>query len=166
MSFIINGKGTAGKDYFVNTISSKYKVMNVSSVDLLYKIMNVIEWDGIKTDIWRQVMSDIKISLEKLDDVPYKYMIKKYREFLNNDDEFIFFHIRENYNIGKMKSTIINENIIDCKTLLVDNKYIDRIYNNRADDNVYDYKYDYVFENKPGITTYDNIIDYFNNIIN
>jgi hypothetical protein len=70
--------------------------------------------------------------------------MEKYRDFMQNDDEILFVHIREPKEIDKFKNGIDGK----CVTLLVRGRdEAKKEWNNKADDEVENYRYDYVYEN-------------------
>jgi hypothetical protein len=72
-------------------------------------------------------------------------MKEKYEEFINNDSNFLFLHIREPEEIEKARM------IFDAKTILLKKDSVKHITSNIADANVYNYNYDIVVNNNERI---------------
>lgn len=143
--FIINGSGGVGKDTFVEFVADSFSTMNVSSVDKVKKVARVIGWSGGKTEKDRKFLSDLKLLCTDYNDMPLNSMKEKYQEFINNNSNFLFLHIREPEEIEKTRM------IFDAKTVLLKKDSVKHITSNMADANVYNYNYDVVINNNEGI---------------
>lgn len=145
---VINGSGGVGKDTLCDIVAKYYKTMNVSSVDPIKKIAFENGWDGEKNEKSRKFLADLKQLFVEFNDLPQKYLMKKYQEFLNSDLEVLFVHIREPKEISRFKNNV-GEN---CITLLIRGRQDSKKeWNNLADDEVEDYEYDYYYENNKRI---------------
>lgn len=169
INIIINGKPQVGKDTFVNFIKNnfnKYIIDNISSVDFIKNWLLDMNIDVInKPNNVRQLIVNIKHAFYNYNnnfiiDNICSDIYKKYCNYCNSSDGIYnniitFIHCREQYEIDKFKSNL------NAKTLLIKRESLDNItYNNQADDNIFDYNYDYIFNNN-----YDNLIDYEINAI-
>ena len=143
--FIINGSGGVGKDTFVEFVADNFSTMNVSSVDKVKEVARAIGWSGGKTEKDRKFLSDLKLLCTDYNDLPLNSMKEKYEEFINNDSNFLFLHIREPEEIEKARM------IFDAKTILIKKDSVKHITSNLADANVYKYNYDIVVNNNDGI---------------
>ena len=143
--FIINGSGGCGKDTFVSLVADITYTTNFSSVDKIKEIARIAGWDGGKTEKDRKFLSDLKLLCTDYNDLPLNSMKDKYEEFLNDDSNFLFLHIREPEEIEKAKR------IFDAKTILVKRDSVKHITSNMADANVFNYDYDVVINNDEGI---------------
>lgn len=148
--FVINGSGGVGKDTFVNLVSlelnDKMKrfrtVINFSSVDKVKEIAKEIGWNGGKSEIDRKFLSDLKLLTSGYCDMPFKSMETKVKEFKSNSDsKFLFLHIREPMEIARASEEF------GAKTILIVRDSVKHITSNMADENVFNYDYDYVIEN-------------------
>lgn len=146
MNFILNGSACSGKDLFVQIVTDclseqtpPLQVKNISSVDNIKKAAELLGWDGIKNDKGRKFLSDLKDISTTLYDAPMKYM-ESYTT-PHWDKCVKFFHIREPFEITKFVTKYP-----DTKTILIKRKNIVE-YDNHADSNVEDYKYDYIIYN-------------------
>lgn len=141
--FIINGSGGVGKDTFVSLVSDvvKFGVLNYSSVDKIKEIAREIGWDGGKTEKDRRFLSDLKILCAEYNDLPFNSMKQKYEEFLSGNWSVMFLHIREPNEIEKAKA------VFSANTVLVRRDSVKHITSNMADENVYNYSYDYEINN-------------------
>lgn len=144
--FIINGSGGTGKDTFVSFVADSYSTMNVSSVDKVKEIARIIGWSGAKTEKDRKFLSDLKLLCTGYNDMPLNSMKEKYEEFVNNDSNFLFLHIREPEEIEKARM------VFDAKTILIKKDSVKHITSNMADANVFNYNYDVVINNNGSIS--------------
>ena len=152
---IINGKGGCGKDTLCTALKySKdfFKIRIISSITPIKSIATKYgDWNGKKTMKSRKFLSDLKRLFIEFNDLPYKYVIREYKNFLKTDHELLFIHVRESEEIDKVKTFIMNDAHADCMTLLIKSDRTDgNVYDNDSDDNVENYEYDYIFtNNKP-----------------
>ena len=91
---IINGSGGVGKDTLCDIVGKHYSTMNVSSVDPIKEIASKNGWNGEKDSKSRKFLADLKKLFVDYNDLPQKYLFEKYNEFLANDNEILFVHIR------------------------------------------------------------------------
>lgn len=155
--FIINGSGGVGKDAFVSLVSKYIPTWNYSSVDKVKEIAREIGWDGGKTEKDRKFLSDLKLLCTEYNDMPLCSMAKKVYEFQNPSEEaqFLFLHIREPEEIERAK------NLFNAKTILIRRDSIKHITSNMADANVFNYHYDYVFNNDGTLEDFEHIAKKF-----
>ena len=119
-----------------------YTVINFSSVDKVKQIAKEIGWNGKKTEKDRRFLSDLKILTSKYCDMPFQSMKEKFNEFQsNNDSVFLFLHIREPEEIVRSVKTF------NAKTILIRRNSVKHITSNMADENVFNYNYDFVIDN-------------------
>ena len=139
---IINGKGGAGKDAICDIVSRCFGTMNVSSIDPIKEIARAHGWQGEKDGKSRKFLADLKRVFIEYNDLPNKYLKRKYDEFLSDPDKVILFvHIREADQIDAFKEVVG----IRCVTLLV--RRDEGVLGNTSDDQTEDYDYDYRYEN-------------------
>jgi hypothetical protein len=149
---VINGSGGVGKDTVCDIVGKYYRTMNISSIDPIKKIATENGWNGEKDEKSRKFLADLKQLFVDFNDLPQKYLMEKYRDFMQSDDEILFVHIREPKEIDKFKGGIGGK----CVTLLVRGRDdVKKEWNNRADDEVENYRYDYVYENVMGLAEID-----------
>lgn len=147
--FIINGSGGVGKDEFVNFVDDvlfehDIKVANYSSVSRVKEIARMIGWNGEKTERDRKFLSDLKLLTTEYNDMPLNDMREYVEQFFASFALFnsvIFLHIREPEEIAKAVK------IFNAKTILVKRDAVEHITSNMADENVFNYDYDYVIDN-------------------
>lgn len=141
---VINGSGGVGKDTICDVIAKHYRTMNVSSIDPIKKIASENGWNGEKSEKSRKFLADLKQLFVAFNDLPQKYLMKKYQEFLQGDQEVLFVHIREPEEISKFTRNVGG----DCVSLLIRGRdNIQKSWNNSADDDVENYDYDFIYEN-------------------
>lgn len=147
--FIINGSGGVGKDTFVDMIDrillekihSKC-VANFSSVTDIKRIAKELGWDGRKTEKDRKFLSDLKCLTSEYNDYSFKSMKAMVDQFNNDESELLLFlHIREPEEIERAKKEF------EAKTILIIRDSVKHIISNMADENVFNYKYDYIVNN-------------------
>ena len=162
---VINGAGGVGKDTICDLAARHFKVRNISSVDPIKEIATFCGWTGVKDDRARKFLHDLKTVTAEYNDFPTKWALNVFNQFLTNDEEILFVHIREPWEIEKfVKAT----NGV-AKTLLVRGGSRSRheAYGNAADDMVENYVYDYYFVNdRPLDETEENVKELFKNILN
>ena len=101
-------------------------------------------WAGEKTDKARRFLSDIKRLTIEYNDYPTVWGKARFDEFMQSENEIMFFHIREAEEIRKYVEA--TEGM--AKTLLIRRAAVHQeAYGNRSDDEVENYSYDYTFDN-------------------
>ena len=144
---IINGRGGVGKDFLCNATSKEFKIRNISSIDVIKEIAKGFGWDGSKDDKSRKFLSDLKKAFSDYNDLPMRDVVGQAKSFLEDDFyQIMYIHIREPEYIAEFRNRVFPNK---CVAILVKRKEIDSksAYGNSSDDNVYDYDYDYVFNN-------------------
>lgn len=145
---VINGSGGVGKDTLCDLVGKYYSTMNVSSIDPIKEIASKNGWNGDKDAKSRKFLADLKKVYTEYNELPQKYLLDRYKEFLLNNKQILFVHIREPEEICKFKSMIK----ISCITLLIrGRKNLNPSWNNSADDLVENYNYDYYYDNNKKI---------------
>lgn len=148
--FVINGSGGVGKDTFVKLVSTElndrlkrfHTVVNFSSVDKVKEVAKEIGWDGKKSEKDRKFLSDLKMLTSEYCDMPFKSIENKVSDFRKNDEnKLLFLHIREPEEIKR----VVNE--FGAKTILIIRDSVKHITSNMADENVFNYNYDFVIKN-------------------
>ena len=163
LAFVINGKGGVGKDSFCNCVAEVYDVRNISSVDPVKEIARHAGWSGAKEDRDRKFLSDLKQLLTDYNELPTRYCLSQFEEFMKSETENVMFiHIREPKEIQKF----IDATDGRCLSLLIRRKGMDRVYGNVSDDNVDCYEYDYVYDNdKPLEDMPADVIDFISKVV-
>ncbi len=148
--FVINGSGGVGKDTFVDLVTIElndmvkkfHTVTNFSSVDRVKEIAKEIGWNGKKTEKDRKFLSDLKILTSQYCDMPFQSMKEKVNEFKTDKEKiFMFLHIREPEEIARSVKAF------NAKTILIRRNSVKHITSNMADENVFNYNYDFVIDN-------------------
>ena len=147
---IINGKGKSGKDTFVDMCKDYVNTENYSSIDLIKKVAKQLGYNGGKTIKDRKFLSDMKVLATEYNDSPYNDIIDRVLKFIyckQNKNQLLFIHIREPKEIQRLVD-FCKESNIEVSTLLIKRENIESVeYGNMADDNVYNYDYDFVINN-------------------
>lgn len=144
--FVINGSGGVGKDTICETATAFWKVQNISSITPILQIARSAGWDGVKTPEARRFLSQLKEICTEFNDLPFRYCMEQYQNFLQNDAEILFVHIREPEAIARFREAVGG----DCQTVLVHRPALEQargILGNRSDDEVDNYTYDGIFVN-------------------
>ena len=140
--FITNGMARCGKDTFANILNEFIPTLKYSSIDKVKEIASLCGWDGGKSEKDRKFLSDLKLLTTEYSNMPYLSIIKKYDEFLKDEEhKVLLVDIREPNEIDKVKASL------NAKTILIKNDRVKFINSNIADANVFKYTYDYVIEN-------------------
>ena len=157
---IINGQGEVGKDTFVDFCKKKRKnVYSYSTVDSIKNFAINFGWTGEKGPKDRKMLSELKRILKEWNDVPYRkmadliYDIKKYT-VEHDENEYIFIHSREPEEINRFKKEF------NAVTVLVRREEVEKKWNNKSDDEVFDYFYDYVIINN-NLSELEQAAEYF-----
>ncbi|MDO5417185.1 MAG: hypothetical protein Q4F29_08300 [Lachnospiraceae bacterium] len=141
---IINGKGGVGKDTLCDFAAKHYPVRNVSSITPIKEIAAANGWQGEKTPKARKFLADLKELFTQYNDLPTRYLLEQYQEFLAGEERIMFAHIREGGEIDKLKKQVPG----DCITLLVKRTGDGpESWGNASDDDVENYHYDYQYDN-------------------
>lgn len=143
---IINGKGGVGKDTVCEIAARHYRAKTVSAITPIKEIACKCGWNGEKDKKSRKFLSDLKRVFIEYNDLPNQYLEKKYQEFMKDDCDILFVHIRENDQIDDFRRRVSAK----CVTMLVKSPKIDACaeeYGNYSDDHAEDYEYDYCFIN-------------------
>lgn len=143
--FVINGAGGVGKDTLCDLAAKHFRVYNVSSIDPIKEIAAMTGWAGEKTDKARKFLSDLKRLTIDYNDYPTIWGKARFDEFMNSENEIMFFHIREAEEIEKYVKATSGM----AKTLLIrgGDRMSKSYYGNVSDDEVENYNYDYYFVN-------------------
>lgn len=147
--FILNGKAGSGKDTFVE-LQKEYafqqymiRVSNISTVDRVKEAAKLLGWNGVKDDLSRKFLSDLKDLSVTFCDGPAQYCYRR-AEYLENN-EWLYIHCREPKEIEKMQNYLSSR--MRCYTVLIDRDDNFNVTSNHADVEVNNYKYDFIIDN-------------------
>lgn len=142
--YITNGMGGCGKDTFANYLKKIVPhTEKISSIDPIKQIaLESCGWAGGKTEKDRKFLSDLKCLMSEYNDLPFLYM-QSYYDIVPDDENVnvLLVDIREPAEIERAKKAF------NAKTVLIVNDRVPHIHSNMADDNVFNYEYDFVIEN-------------------
>lgn len=144
---IINGQGGVGKDLFVNYCNDFYDyIYSYSTVEFIKHAASCFGWKGEKEPKDRLMLSELKRVLKEWNDLPYKKTsefidIAKASAIFNDYDEILFIHCREPEEIQRLKDNF------GAITVLIRRPEVEQNWGNTADDEVFDFFYDYVIIN-------------------
>jgi len=160
---VINGSGGVGKDTLCGIVAKHYRTMNISSIDPIKKIALENGWKGEKSPKARKFLADLKQLFIAFNDLPLTYLLERYREFLESDNEILFVHIRESEEIEKFKKSLGGA----CVTLLIRGRgNTKKSWNNTADDEVENYQYDFCYVNNKKFGELENdFLTFFDKIL-
>lgn len=168
--FIINGRGGSGKDTFVQFFSEQagtHFVQNFSTVDYVKDIAYELGWNGEKDNLSRKFLSDLKDMTTYWADKPFQDVVKRtqvaydeWRGYGVDSRSFVFIHCREPKEIQRL----VDKMPFSTYSLLIRRRGLQE-YGNHADDEVENFKYDFVIENNYGL---DNLkseaINFYNKV--
>ena len=131
---VINGKGGVGKDALCDALKNTYRIKNVSTITPIKKIAAENGWNGEKDDKSRRFLAELKRIFTEYNDLPTKYALEEYRDFLQDENRIMLVHIREGSEIKKFVESLHTPAI----TLLIKRSAIDNAekYGNAADEEV------------------------------
>lgn len=141
---IINGAPSSGKSLFCNyALMYRELVYSYSTIDEVKELARLLGWDGVKDKKGRKFLSDLKDALTEYNDLPRKHLEKQICEklmeckSLENNALFLI-QMREPKEIQKWVD------LYGAKTLLIKRPdTLKKEWDNHADDEVLNYKYDY-----------------------
>ena len=141
---IVNGCGGVGKDEFVKSLDELITVFSYSTIDTYKKIAKEsFDWDEVKDEKGRKLLSDLKLAGINYNDAPLKEFKDVYTDINRSCLADVFTCMCRD--IGEIKK--IKNEFPDTITVLVTNNRVQHISSNVADDNVYNYQYDYIINN-------------------
>lgn len=151
---VVNGPARSGKDTFIRyaiEYAGAHHIIteSISIVDKVKEIARHCGWNGGKTDEDRKFLSDLKDLLSDYNDLPYKSVslsiegFKTYAEHLglNTQDILYFVIAREPEDISRFVCDF------NATSIFIDRGWPNPLHGNHADDNVFDYAYDYTIMN-------------------
>lgn len=162
ITIVINGVGGCGKDTLVSILANHRKVKNVSSITPVVDVAKYCGWDGVKTEKSRKFLSDLKRLLTDFNEYSLNYLLAEQDKFINDDNEFMFVHIREPEEIEKF----VNHSKTKTYTLLITprEELQNKVYGNTSDDGVYRYDYNLIFNNDQPLDITESIwLDFISN---
>ena len=152
---VVNGCATCGKDTFIGLcaeILGEKRVKNASSIDCVKRLARTIGWNGEKTPKNRKFLSDLTDTLTEWNDYPCKDICLEYeifKDYLNYyklDSGVMFVCVREPSEIEKLVKQF------DALTIILRrDEAEEKRASNHADEEVFDYIYDYQIDNNGDI---------------
>ena len=119
-------------------------VFSYSTIDTYKKIAKEsFDWDEVKDEKGRKLLSDLKLAGINYNDAPLKEFKDVYTDINRSCLADVFTCMCRD--IGEIKK--IKNEFPDTITVLVTNNRVQHISSNVADDNVYNYQYDYIINN-------------------
>lgn len=159
---VINGKGGAGKDTLCGFVAKHYPTENVSSITPVKEIAALCGWSGEKDAKSRKFLADLKRLLTWYNDLPTQYLMAQYEKFDQSSQKILFVQIRERDQIEQFRRKMSGR----CVTLLVRRDCDAQPFGNAADDEVEDFRYDYIYENfKPLLEAEADFLCFFKKIL-
>ena len=143
LAIIINGRPGSGKDSLCDAVIKQRRAGKISSIDPIADIARKGGWDGIKSAASRKLLSDLKRIFSEYNDLPNRYVLEKYHEFLQSGDDILFIHIREKDQIEDIQNKIFGR----CVTLLIRRPGTEMAVGNPSDDEVEQFPYDFSYNN-------------------
>lgn len=153
---VVNGPARSGKDSFVNFVTKYYSggpCIRHSTIDSSKQAAKVFGADEKikKTDKERRLWSDLKKAYIRYNDGPLVEVIKLANEMESTfvkKNPLVFVIVREPEEITKIKSFFRGK----CITVLVEAPTrVPHMPDNKSDQSVYDFRYDYSFKNDKDI---------------
>lgn len=158
LAIVINGKPGVGKDTLCDAVIRHYRARKISSIDPIAAIAKQTGWDGVKDAKSRKFLSDLKRITADFNGYPNRWLLERYAEFLQSDDDILFVHIRERDQIEAFRKSAAG----GCKTLLIERPGMDETMGNASDDDVDKYCYDFSYINSlPLSDTENTFLEFF-----
>lgn len=169
--FILNGTAGAGKDTFAELLNKYIPTKHISSIVPIKEAAKALGWSGKKTDEYRKFLCELKKFVNSQGNFIWNYLDEQVDKFRKDDNaKVLLIDIREPEEIKKAVERY------KAKTILI-LRYLTEIKNpytcsylendsNSADQNVREYKYDYIIKNPNDITDFDyTICNFAENVI-
>lgn len=147
---VVNGRGASGKTTFETMVQKiaearNLKVEIISTINYVKEVAKSIGWDGSKTPADRRFLSDLKDTLTRWKDLPYKMVCEEINYFDGEGmTDIVFVDCREPEEIARFVEDF------QALTVLVQRGEV-VLLGNHADDNVENYQYDIVIDNSRGL---------------
>ena len=160
---VINGKGGVGKDTLCEAAAEHFTVRNISAITPIKEIAAGFGWQGEKDAKSRRFLAMLKEAFAEYNDLPTRYLLDQYRQFIQSDAQILFVHIREQDQIRHFVESVPTK----CVTLLIQGRMQDVHYGNTADDEVESFAYDYYFKNdQPKEISCENFVRFLEDVLN
>ena len=159
--YITNGMARCGKDTFAKFLNDIVPTLKYSSIDKVKDIAKLCGWDGGKTEKDRKFLSDLKLLTTEYSNMAFEAIKSKVNEFLEDSQYVVMLiDIREPAEIEKAKIAF------GAKTILIENKNVKTISSNMADENVFNYTYDYTVKNNGTLDDFrENVEEFVSTVI-
>lgn len=146
---IVNGKGGVGKDTLCNYFCRYYNGAVTSAINPIKKYAKRLGWRETKDPEDRKFLAELKRIMDERFNTSRVYLAERFRDFMKSDKQVLFVMMREPDDIDYFKDLADADKDTRVVTLLIKRKEVDdqEKYGNFADDNVEDYRYDYIFDN-------------------
>lgn len=153
---ILNGKPRSGKDTFAEYLNKIARVEKYSIVDKVKEIATQCGWDGRKEERDRKFLCDIKIMTELYNDMPFRSVIEKVKEFNKDDSKSVLLvDMREPRDIARAKREL------GAYAIFIDNDRVPEIKSNVADGTINNFNYDYRIDNNGTLEDLDKEVQRF-----
>lgn len=152
---IVNGQGGVGKTTLCTYFCKYYNGMIISMITPIKQKAKRLGWKGDKTDSDRAFLNELKILLNKYFSECDNYIRKMVKTFDDGQKKVLFIEMREPDDIDRFKKEFADQGF-NVKTVLVKRKAAEKKFGNAADDGVFDYFYDYIFDNDEPIEASHN----------
>lgn len=140
--FILNGRGTSGKDEFFdrfNNLSGNLSE-HYSFINFTKNLLSTIPNQG-KSEDYRKLLAEVNTSLELYGDIPFKDCSDKIKQFYNSDKSFLFIDCRRVKDIKRFKS------YFNCYSIFIVSHRTPIISNSADSDAESPYNYDFYIDN-------------------
>lgn len=147
--FILNGVAGAGKDTFAELLNKHIPTKHISSITPVKEAAKALGWNGEKDAKSRDFLCELKQFLNSKGSYIWDYLDKEVEIFQNDKiNQILLIDIREPSEIKKAVARY------KCQTILIERDNKNRHYENLADNNVFDYEYNYVIDNNSDICNF------------
>jgi hypothetical protein len=151
---IVNGYAESGKDTFCKYMKeiSDIPTKEYSIIDYPKEVATeYLWWNGKKDEKGRKLLSDLKNTMMKYNQLPLKKIYQEVGEMRLFHDSFLFLlHMRKPKEIQMIKD-FYEESDVNVITLFIEREACVREWRNEDDDGVENYDYDYILTNNIGL---------------
>ncbi len=158
---ILNGVARSGKDTFIDLFQeiTCRSIIKKSTIDTVKSMMRLCGWKNTKIDKDRQFMSDLKNLIVDYNDFIFNDIVR----YVNDAPDYLFIFVicREPEEIKR-----IQDHFKGSYSILIRNLNAEKnIPTNSADQNVFDYDYDFSVNNNYSLDVFRHNIQKFNKVI-
>ena len=166
---VVNGQPRSGKDLFCEAAQNNCSLIYpISTIDRVKQVALFAGWSGEKDAKSRRFLSDLKDAMTRYNNMPHDYVLMYIKnrshlldqlDMVGYDNAVFLVQAREPEDIQRF----VDEN--NARTLFISREETAQNWGNHADDNAWDFNYDYYLENNGTIEEWEEESVKFINMI-